>query len=146
MSLIAKLKLVNGKRNRTISPIVHRRNKLSAKIAEQMELAAAQKEGRIYAPKRLRTITDDATGLRKTVETTKRVKEWFWTNDAGKINVNIRYGSKVVELAKGKNAVEVSSTDELIQTLALIKDAVAAGELDDAINTASDKLRAGFAR
>jgi hypothetical protein len=50
MSALAKLKLVNSKRSRTFSPIVHRRNKLIAKITEQIELATAQKEGRLYAP------------------------------------------------------------------------------------------------
>lgn len=36
MSALAKLKLVNSKRSRTVNPIVHRRNKLVAKIAEQI--------------------------------------------------------------------------------------------------------------
>jgi len=146
MSTLAKLKLVNSKRNRTISPVVHRRNKLISKIAEQIELATAQKEGRLYAPKMLKTVTNADTGERHTIETTKRVKEWFWTSDSGKINFSIRYGSKVIELAKGKNAVEVSNTDELIGTLSLIREAVTAGELDEAINTASDKLRSGFTK
>lgn len=144
MTLIAKLKLVASKRNRSLSPVVHRRNKLVAKIAEQIELAKAQKEGRIYAPKKLKTITNIDTGERRTIETTKRVKEWYWTADSGKINFNVRYGSKVIEITKGKNAVEVANTDELLSSLSLIKDAVIAGELDEAINNASDKLRAGF--
>lgn len=146
MSTLAKLKLVNSKRIRTVSPIFHRRNKLVAKISEQIELATAQKEGRLYAPKKLKTVTNADTGERRTIETTKRVKEWFWTSDSGKINFSVRYGSKVIELAKGKNAVEVANTDELIGTLALIKEAVTAGELDEAINTASDKLRSGFSK
>jgi hypothetical protein len=146
MSTLAKLKLVNSKRNRTVSPIVHRRNKLISKIAEQIELATAQKEGHLYAPKKLKTVTNADTGERRTIETTKRVKEWFWTADSGKINFSVRYGSKVIELAKGKNAVEVANADELIGTLSLIKEAVTAGELDEAINTASDKLRSGFTK
>ena len=146
MSALAKLKLVNSKRSRTVSPIVYRRNKLVAKITEQIELATAQKEGRLYAPKKLKTVTNADSGERRTIETTKRVNEWFWTSDSGKINFSVRYGSKVIELAKGKNAVEVANTDELIGTLVLIKEAVTAGELDEAINTASDKLRSGFSK
>jgi hypothetical protein len=49
-----------------------------------------------------------------------------------------------VLLAQGKNAVEVANTDELLQTLGLIKEAVNAGELDEAISSAADKLRSGF--
>jgi hypothetical protein len=146
MSAIATLALINSKRRRTVSPIVHRRNKLIAKIAEQIELIKAQKDGRLYAPKKLKTFTNVDTGERRTIETTKRVREWFWTSDSGKINFSVRYGSKVIELAKGKNAVEVANTDELISTLAMIKEAVTAGELDEAINSASDKLRSGFTK
>ena len=144
MNTLAKLKLVNSKRNRTVSPIVHRRNKLIVKIAEQIDLATAQNEGRLYAPKRLKTVTNADTGECRTIETTKRVKEWFWTTDSGKINFSVRYGSKVIELAKGKNAVEVANRGELIESLTLIKDAVSAGELDVQISAASDKLREGF--
>ena len=144
MNTLAKLKLVNSKRNRTVSPTVHRRNKLIVKIAEQIDLATAQNEGRLYAPKRLKTVTNADTGERRTIETTKRVKEWFWTTDSGKINFSVRYGSKVIELAKGKNAVEVANRGELIDSLTMIKDAVLAGELDVQISAASDKLRDGF--
>jgi hypothetical protein len=144
MNTLAKLKLVNSKRNRTVSPTVHRRNKLIIKIAEQIDLATAQNEGRLYAPKTLKTVTNAETGERRAIETTKRVKEWFWTTDSGKINFSVRYGSKVIELAKGKNAVEVANRAELIDSLTLIKDAVSAGELDVQISAASDKLREGF--
>ncbi len=146
MSTLAKLKLVSSKRNRTVSPTVHRRNKLSSKIYEQIEVVKALKEGRIFAPTKLKTVRNAETGERKTIETAKRVKEWFWTAEGGKINLSIRYGSKVIELAKGKNAIEVANTDELLTTLQLIKDAVLAGELDEAITNASDKLRSGFVK
>jgi hypothetical protein len=146
MSNLAKLRLVASKKQRTVSPVVQRRNKLVNKIHEQLELATAQKEGRSYAPQKLRTFVNRETGERRTVEMTKRVKEWYWTADTGKINLNVRYGSKVLELAKGKNAVELANRDELIQTLALLKEAVIAGELDEAISSASDKLRSGFVK
>lgn len=145
MSVIAKLKLVASKRERNLSPIVLRRNKLAAKLEEQLQLAQAQKEGRLYAPKRIKNVTN-AEGERVAVETTKRVKEWYWTTPANKINLCVRYGSKTLELSKGKNAIELSTGDELLATLSMLKEAVITGELDDAINTASDKLRAGFGK
>lgn len=145
MSLFAKLKLVASKRERNVNPIILRRNKLASKIEEQLELARCQKNGTLYAPKRLKTVTN-AEGERVVIETTKRVKEWFWTTTNNKINLSIRYGSKTLELAKGKNAIELSSQDELIETLALLQQVVIEGELDEAINNASDKLRAGFAK
>ena len=145
MSVIAKLKLVSSKRDRTTSPIVVRRTKLHAKLNEQLELATVQREGRIYAPKRIKTVTN-ADGNRVSVESIKRVKEWFWTSAGNKINLSVRYGSKTLELAKGKNAIELATSDELIATLSQLKEAVLAGELDDSISAASDKLRAGFGK
>jgi hypothetical protein len=78
MSTIAGLKLVASKKSRSLSPIQQRRNKLAAKIHEQWELCTARQAGTIYAPRRLRTLTNRHTGERTTVETVKRVKEWFW--------------------------------------------------------------------
>lgn len=145
MSFITKLKLVSSKRERNLSPILMRRQKLASKIEEQIELASCQKNGTLYAPKRLKTVTNE-TGERVVVETTKRVKEWFWTTPNNKINLSIRYGSKTLELAKGKNAIELGTQDELIETLALLQQVVIGGELDEAITNASDKLKAGFTK
>ena len=146
MSFIAKLKLVASKRERNLSPIMLRRQKLATKIEEQLQLVRAQKNGTLFAPKRLKTVTNEA-GERVVVETTKRVKEWFWTTPTNKINLSLRYGSKTLSLnSKGANAIEFGTQDELIETLVLLQQVVIGGELDEAINNASDKLRAGFAK
>lgn len=145
MSFITKLKLVSSQRERNLSPVLQRRQKLATKIEEQLELARCQKNGTVYAPKRVKTVTNEM-GERVAVESVKRVKEWFWTTPNNKINLSVRYGSKTLELAKGKNAIELGSQDELIETLALLQQVVIGGELDDAINNASDKLRAGFVK
>lgn len=58
----------------------------------------------------------------------------------------MRYGARLLELAKGKFAVEVASDKELVPTLELIKTAVLNGELDTAIDAASSKLRADFGK
>ena len=146
MSVITKLKLVTSQKERNVSPIIARRNKLVVKISEQIEIAVANKEGRLYAPKRLKNITN-ANGERVAIETTKRVKEWFWVTPTNKINLSLRYGSKILLLnAKGANAIEVATANELIDTLSDLRDAVNAGELDEAITNASEKLREGFAK
>jgi hypothetical protein len=88
-------------------------------------------------------VTNEA-GERVVVETTKRVKEWFWTTPNKKINLSVRYGSKTLELAKGKNAIELSTQDELIETLALLQQVVIGGELDEQMAAASVSLRNGF--
>ena len=144
MSALAKLKLITSKRVTNANPVQHRRNKLAEKITEQIALATARSQGSVYAPTKIRTVTDKATGERRTVETVKRIKEWFWTTDTGKVNVSIRYGSKTLELAKGKNAIELATQLEVIDVLATVREAVLAGELDAQIEASSTALRQGF--
>jgi hypothetical protein len=144
MSTISKLKLITSKKERNTDPIIVRRTKLATKIEEQIHLATAQKEGRIYAPKRIKNVTNE-NGERVAVESAKRIKEWYWTTANKKINLSVRYGSKTLTLNnKGANCIELSTGEELISTLVMLKEAVIAGELDEAISNASDKLRAGF--
>jgi hypothetical protein len=52
----------------------------------------------------------------------------------------------MLELAKGKFAIEVASEKELVPMLEALKTIAAAGELDAAIEAASIKLREGFGK
>jgi hypothetical protein len=121
-----------------------RRNKLAKRLWEQIELAKAQQAGIQFAPTKFRTVVDSETGLRKQVEISKRVKAWWFVAENGKLSLCVRYGTKVLELAKGKHAVEVGTEKDLVSVLEVIKTAVLAGELDAAIVTAAEKLKAGF--
>ena len=49
----------------------------------------------------------------------------------------VRYGSKPLEFAKGKNAIELASEAEVADVLAKVRDAVEAGELDALIEKQS---------
>jgi len=145
MATLSALKLVTSKKQSTVSPVINRRLKLLAKVHEQIELCSAKKDGNTYAPKRLKTFTDKVTGERKTIESVKRVKEWFWINETGKINLAIKYGSKTLMLnKKGANAIEVSTGDELITTLKNIKLAIENGELDESISEVSNATKLAF--
>ena len=147
MSTLTALKLVVGKRNASAAPIVVRRNKLITKLHEQIELCEAQRNGATYAPKRLRSYTDKQSGERVTVEAVKRVREWFWVSDSGKINLAVKYGAKTLALnKKGANAIELASGDELIATLKTLKICVANGEFDDAIAEVSKATKLVFGK
>jgi hypothetical protein len=146
MSSISKLKLVTSKRASIQNPAVLRRNKLASKLHEQAELVRAKKSGQPYIPVRTKLVTDSETGERKVISVPKRVKDWFWVADNGKINLAVRYGSKIIEISKGKNAIECGTADELLQALDLLRTATLAGELDEQIETASASLRSGFQR
>ena len=50
MSALAVLKLVVSKKNRTVSPVIHKREKLTAKLAEQIAFLKHSKVARFTHP------------------------------------------------------------------------------------------------
>ncbi|MEN9760889.1 MAG: hypothetical protein RI906_715 [Pseudomonadota bacterium] len=146
MSGISALKLVATKRQPSADPKVHRRRKLVSKIGEQIQFAKARKEGTTFAPMRFKTIADQETGARRTVELPKRVRPWWWLGDDGKTYLCIKYGAKTLELQKGKNAIEAQGLDEVIATLEVVMQAVDRGDLDAQIETLSGYVKRGFKR
>ena len=64
----------------------------------------------------------------------------------GKVCLQVRYGTRVLELAKGKNSIEVGNAAELMTVLTAVKTAVEAGDLDAQIDAASAAVRERFAQ
>lgn len=54
-------------------------------------------------------------------EIATRVKPWWWKSPTGKVVVAVRYGAARIELAKGKNAIEVGSMGDLVAALEAVK-------------------------
>jgi hypothetical protein len=146
MATLSTLKLSTAVKPTHMPAVQVRRNKLSKRLWEQIELARAQQSGTEFAPVKQRSYLDKETGLRRQVESTKRVKPWWFTADNGKLAMNVRYGARTIELAKGKSTVEIVNMDQLVPTLELIKRAVEEGELDAQIEVAAIKLREGFGK
>ena len=144
MSTLNTLKLVAAKPQRENNPVIQRRQKLLVKLDEQIALAAAKAAGTVYTAMRSKRVKD-ANGNVSVVQQPKRVKAWFWAVDGGKVCVAVKYGNKVVELAKGRTAVETTAA-ELTATLAVLRKAVESGEIDAQIEAVSAGVRKGFKR
>jgi hypothetical protein len=142
---LSSLKITNVVRQMTANTHEFRKNKLLKKLDEQIALATAQKNGELFTVKRLKNVKDEASGVASQIEVSKRINAWYWT-DNNKTFLQIKYGTKVLELQKGKNTIECSGQDELIKTLLLVKSAVASGELDAVIEAASVKVRERFGK
>jgi len=141
---LSSLKITNVVRQTTTNTNEFRKNKLLKKLDEQIALATAQKNGELFTVKRLK-IVKDANGNSTQIEVQKRVSPWFWT-DNNKTFVQIRYGTRVLELQKGKNTIETASSDDLVKALAIVRSSVANGELDSVIEAASVKVRERFGK
>jgi len=144
MTTLANLKLVSATKPNNVSTTVQRRLKLAGRLDEQLAMAKAATTGDTYQPTKTRSYIDNETGLRKQTLVPKRVKPWWFTSEDGKLCLSVRYGARILYLAKGKTAVEVADTAQLVPTLEVIKSAVMAGELDAQIETASEDLKSGF--
>lgn len=146
-AILSSLKLVNAKRQNTIDPFVFRRNKLNEKLKVQIAMAQAMSKGENFTVKRKKLMRDELTGQSSYVDINKRVKTWWFTNsETKKVAVQIFYGNKVIDLAKGKNAVEVANGDELINVLVRLQEAILDGSLDAQIELAADSVKARFAK
>jgi len=141
---LSSLKITNVVRQTTTNTSEFRKNKLLKKLDEQIALATAQKNGELFTVKRLKNIKD-GNGNSTQIEVAKRVSPWFWT-DNNKTFVQVRYGTRVLELQKGKNTIECSGQDDLVKTLNIVKSSVASGELDSVIEVASVKVRERFGK
>ena len=85
LATLATLKLSTAVKPAHMPVIQVRRNKLVRRLWEQMELARAQAAGTQFAPIKFRTIADPDTGMRKQVEVAKRVKQWWFVAENGKL-------------------------------------------------------------
>ena len=146
MSGLNALKLVQAKREKGNSPQHARRQKLSTKLAEQIQLAKAQQSGAEFSPVRVRTVKDEATGQSRKVEVPKKIKPWWWTDDTGKLCITVRYGARTLEIVEGKNAIATDSIADVITSLQVIRTAVDSGELDKRIDAVMGQVKAGFAK
>ena len=135
-TLLSTLKLVSATRATHISPVMQRRQKLIAKIDEQIEMAQAAANGTVFTSTKFKNIVN-AEGVTEYKQVAKKVRAWYWKNDAGKWNLVVRYGARIIELSKGKNSIELLSEADVIPTLELLKTIISNGELDDAITAVS---------
>lgn len=60
----------------------------------------------------------------------QRVRRWWTVRSDGVVLLTVRYGSRALELAKGKNAIVVNSINELPTVLKRLSEAVDNGEFD----------------
>jgi len=132
MTVLTKLNLVAYERESARDPKILRRKKLIAKIEEQIQLATDPS----FQPMKTKWIKDEY-GSDQKVTVPKRVKRWWNENLDGTVVLTIRYGSKPLELAKGRAGIAVENDGAVVPALEQIKAGVANGELDPLLDAQS---------
>ena len=125
MVLLNSLKLTLYEPIYRKNSFLKRRRKLITKIDEKILLATDSN----YKSTKTKWVKNE-DGTERKLEIPKRVRRWWTENIGGNISLTIRYGNKLIEFEKGKNAIELSSKAELEPTLQSIKKSVDNGEFD----------------
>ena len=128
MSVLKTLNFVVATK-RSNDPVILRRAKLLMQLQQQKSLA--ENPLFIVVTQRWRKGED---GEKRLVERQKRVKRWWYVDPIGNCYLTINYGSRRLELDKGKTAIAVGGKDNLVATIDAVITAVEAGELDAAIS------------
>lgn len=106
-------------------PILKRRAKLLAQLEQQLALA---KDPLFIVTTQKWRKQDDGSKL--LVEKQKRVKKWWVVDVLGNCFFTVRYGTKLIELEKGKAAIAVGDKASLIGVIEAVITATRSGELD----------------
>ena len=127
MSVLKTLNFV-AVTKRSNDPVIMRRAKLIMQLQQQRALA----ENPTHIAFRQKWERAE-NGVKQLVERQKRIKRWWYVDAVGQCYLTINYGSKKLELEKGKSAIAVGNKDNLVVTIDAVIAAVEAGELDPAI-------------
>lgn len=114
------LKLVAVTKPKDPSPIINRRDKLVSSINRQLAIIERYALGESVRGK------------------------WFWTNDSGGYYLPIKYGKQVLELGKGKFAIECSNLDEVEDALIKVRALIKQGDFDSVLENTSKEIRSKF--
>lgn len=125
MTFLSTVDLIDHQAAVDRSPTYLRRQKLIAKIDQQLALLA----DRGFRPTR-HTWQKAADGSRVLVEKGISLKRWWVKQADGKLILTVRYGSKPLQLAEGRNAILVVDEVQLAEVMSKMKAAVSAGEFD----------------
>ncbi|WP_417585404.1 DUF6641 family protein [Nitrincola sp.] len=138
---LSQLTLSTSQQKVPANLIEQRRAKLITRLNEQKRLATCLVEGKPFEAYKEKLETDEQ-GHKRKVRVPKRVIPWFY-EVKGNYFLEVRYGTKPLELSKGNHAVTVGEQSKLVEVIDVVVNAVEAGELDAQLSAVSKPKRKG---
>ena len=121
----AKLNFVALPKNFRNDPVMKRREKMLSQLEQQRNLA----QDPSFTIVQQRWVKDE-NGVKQPVERHKQIKRWWLRNGMGDCLLIIRYGSRVLELQKGKAAIDTGGEANLVSVIEEIMRMTKEGDLD----------------
>jgi len=127
--LLSSLKLSARPEKTRNDPILRKKEKLLAKLNQQLAMAKSYIAGETYTVYKEKWQKNAETGQQEKIQIPKKVSPWFYKRN-NQYFFEVRYGNKPLELSKGNHAIEVGEQENLVQTIETVIEVVVAGELD----------------
>ena len=74
----------------------------------------------------------------------KQSSAWWWKEKTGKYFISFKYGSKTLELSKGRPSIQCDTLLDVKKALETVYTATDKGELDQLLQSAGSDLRKRF--
>lgn len=103
------------------------------KLDEQIFAVQGYIKGEEYFGKKARSETDE-DGNKTFFTEPKRVNKWVYTNNDKDWFLEIKYGNRVLQLAKGKTAIVVGALKNMVAVIEQVKAAVEANVIEEVIS------------
>ena len=137
MSILASLTLSEvTKKSETSTPHLNLRRKMVAAIDEQIAGATAEATGQHFSRTVEKVVKNADTGTTEKRAVERSLRRWWWRAADG-VHLELRFGNRAIKIGTG-NSIIVGQPTNLVPTLETVRQAVMAGELDDALKAASD--------
>ena len=130
MSTLKALNIVALPKLSKSDPTLQRRVKLLTQLEQQRELAANPN----FVVLTQKWVKQE-DGSKALVDKQKMVKKWWVVDTSGVCFFTVRYGSKLLELDKGKAAITVGNKENLVGVIEVVIGAVKNGEFDTLLNS-----------
>ena len=140
MATLTELKFTTQAKPFFKDPIMIRRTKFMERIDEQIVLVTRHLEGDEAPTAVVVEEQDLGSGV-----VSKQSAAWWWKEKSGRYLLAFKYGSKTLELQKGKPSVQCDSLQEVKKVLEMVFKATDKGELDQLLMMAGSELRKRFA-
>ena len=139
MASLNELKFSSQAKPQLKDPIVVRRSKFMEKLNEQILLVTRHSEGHEASPAMVVEKQDLGSGV-----VSKHRSAWWWKEKTGKFFISFKYGSKTLELSKGRPSVQCESLHDVKKAFETVYSATDKGELDQLLLLAGSELRKRF--
>jgi hypothetical protein len=133
-SLLSSLR-VTSKPSKATDLLGKRKERLLKRLEEQRQLAEGMINDELVVIHKEKWVTNNETGLKELKLFQRKTAKWFFQNN-GTWFFEIRIGKARLELEKNCTVIELSSKEDLLESINIITEAIKIGELDKQIQSA----------